>query len=608
APLENPLNEIGLPPVAAPAANDTPAQIAGGPLSSLSSIPSLNSDPGAVATFYLDFHGEPAQAWGGQSVPATPAYTSDGDATTFSTQELANIQEIWSRVSEAFSPFNVNVTTIDPGNWNLAGTGSPNHQLRAVIGGGGSWTGQLQGGIAYVGSYYTSWVPNTVYVFPANLANGNTQYTADDTAHEAGHGFGLQHQSSYNGTTKTAEYNTGNGTTAPFMGNPLAPGIRATWWNGQSSAGSAVIQDDLQTMAGSLDGFGYRTLTYGQTFASPTLLTTAPGGTFSNAGIIETTAQNDYFKFVTTTSGSDTFAVNVAQFGPMLHSRLEIHDAADNIVSSAATSSLSQTITATLAPGTYYLVVKSYGQYGDIGQYTLSGTIAGLAITTPTLSISGATTIAAGSTYTLGLSANDPSHTITGWTIDWGDGSAPQALIGSPASVDHVFAAAGNYTISATLADDATPTGYPSNALPLTVTSSSASAVTPPDPTDPSSQVSVQVSPTPTVLGNLPIKGKRKLAGKFAAKGAQNVYQFTLTQQQVVTLNLNASRPGLSMQLLDADGNQITTKTGKRAVAQSLTLQAGTYEIQFTFTGIQPAAFHLVTSTKPVITRKARAA
>src|SRR5215469_6320685 len=88
-----------------------------GSLSPLNSIPALNSDPGAPHTLYLDFHGEPSEYWGLQTVPATPAYDVDGDPTTFSSQELANIQEIWSRVAEAFSPFNVNVTTVDPGNW-----------------------------------------------------------------------------------------------------------------------------------------------------------------------------------------------------------------------------------------------------------------------------------------------------------------------------------------------------------------------------------------------------------------------------------------------------------------------------------------------------------
>ena len=64
-----------------------------GTLYPLTGVPALSSDPGAPATLYLDFHGEGAMNWGGLSVPATPAYDIDGDPTTFSSQELANIQQ-----------------------------------------------------------------------------------------------------------------------------------------------------------------------------------------------------------------------------------------------------------------------------------------------------------------------------------------------------------------------------------------------------------------------------------------------------------------------------------------------------------------------------------
>ena len=43
--------------------------------------------------------------------------------------------------------------------------------------------------------------------------------------------------------------------------------------------------------------------------------------------------------------------------------------------------------------------------------------------------------------YTLGLSATGQpaNHPITGWTINWGDGSAPQTVSGNPSSVTHVY-------------------------------------------------------------------------------------------------------------------------------------------------------------------------
>jgi len=56
-------------------------------------------------------------------------------------------------------------------------------------------------------------------------------------------------------------------------------------------------------------------------------------------------------------------------------------------------------------------------------------------------SISGASSVAEGSAYTLNLAANDPgTDTIMWWLIDWLDGSPGQFVPGNPSSVTHVFA------------------------------------------------------------------------------------------------------------------------------------------------------------------------
>src|SRR5204863_3282260 len=75
-------------------------------------VPVLSSDSSAHAKLYLDFAGDPASTWNGYNVPVTPAYDADSDPTTFSTTELSNIREIWARVSEAFSMFNLDVSTV----------------------------------------------------------------------------------------------------------------------------------------------------------------------------------------------------------------------------------------------------------------------------------------------------------------------------------------------------------------------------------------------------------------------------------------------------------------------------------------------------------------
>src|SRR3954453_19363163 len=89
-----------------------------GPLHSLSAIPAYSSLPGVHAKVFLEFAGEQNYDWNGYSPGVTPAYDVDGDPTTFSDLELSNVHEIWQRVSEKYSPFNVNVTTLDPGNLN----------------------------------------------------------------------------------------------------------------------------------------------------------------------------------------------------------------------------------------------------------------------------------------------------------------------------------------------------------------------------------------------------------------------------------------------------------------------------------------------------------
>src|SRR5262249_43173228 len=74
----------------------------------------------------------------------------------------------------------------------------------------------------------------------------------------------------------------------------------------------------------------------------------------------------------------------------------------------------------------------------------------------PTLTLSGASAVEQGATYTLNLSSSDPgADTISSWTITWGDGSAPQTVTGNPPSVTHVYTDGPNrYTISATATDE----------------------------------------------------------------------------------------------------------------------------------------------------------
>src|SRR6476659_3922332 len=105
-------------------------------------VPAYSSNPGAAATLYLDFDGHFEAQWGEYSNAVTPVYSIDADTTSFASYELASIKEIWQRVSEDFAPFNINVTTVNPGNF------ANGHAMRVAIGGSGlDWYHQAIGGI-----------------------------------------------------------------------------------------------------------------------------------------------------------------------------------------------------------------------------------------------------------------------------------------------------------------------------------------------------------------------------------------------------------------------------------------------------------------------------
>jgi hypothetical protein len=335
--------------------------------SPLSAIPVLNSRPNATAKLYLDFDGDTTQNWGSYRPGTTPAYDQDGDPTTFSEAELASIREIFNRVAEKYSPFNINVTTVNPG------TLTDKVSAKVVFGGAGAWLGSTAGGVAYVGGFANS-ASNVAFVFTNNLANGYAQYSGEAAAHESGHLMGLEHQSQWNGTTKVNEYAPANAAgDAPIMGNSYTA-RRGMWWYGTPSTSGTATQDDLAVISSSTNNFGYRQDDFGSSIAAASTLT-LNGTSASAAGVIEKTSDLDVFSF-TSGTGAVSFSAKRSTFGGMLDATLSLRDVSGNVLASADTSNLDETLSATLATqGTYYITVGSHGGYGDVGQYTLTGTV-----------------------------------------------------------------------------------------------------------------------------------------------------------------------------------------------------------------------------------------
>lgn len=336
------------------------------PLNSLSSIPVLNSLPEAPVDIYLDFDGHYEAEWGSWGDITTPVYSRDSDFGTFSDSELQAIRDIWAQVAEDFAPFHVNVTTVEPVSF------EDGEAMRVSIGGTGAWYGSTVGGVGYVNNF-TSWITNTVFVFSANLSGGNPKRVAEASSHETGHGFGLEHQSQYNsGGQKIAEYYAGANGIAPIMGNSYSA-TRGLWWNGPNTNGPNAIQDDMARIARAANGFGYRPDDHGNTPGTATQLSGA-GGELTASGVITTTSDVDYFSFETD-AGEVTLSLTVP-LNNNLDAQLELRSTSNELILFAAPSnSFGATLTTNLQAGSYRVVVKSQGNYGDVGQYTLTADV-----------------------------------------------------------------------------------------------------------------------------------------------------------------------------------------------------------------------------------------
>jgi hypothetical protein len=337
----------------------------------LSAVPVLSSLPGAPVTIYLDFDGDFTSSWGSYSNITTPAFDQDGDPSSFSNQELNAIRTIWSYVAEDYAPFDINVTTVSPGRFD------DGVAVHAVIGGSGSWAGGSYGGLTYVDSF-TNAIPNISFVFAANLGKGNAKYVGDAVSHEVGHAFGLEHQSAYSGSTKTSEYSTGPGNgTAPLMGNSYSA-RRSLWWVGASEESSTTIQDDIAVLTKPSNGIHYRPDEAGPTADTASPLSVSASGTEVSAfGIISMTTDVDDFSFWSG-AGTVAFTVTVPKDVSNLTPCLLLTDAFGNVLASADPSKtdFSASITASLPQaGSYRVVVVSSGGYGNVGQYSLSGSI-----------------------------------------------------------------------------------------------------------------------------------------------------------------------------------------------------------------------------------------
>ena len=160
----------------------------------------------------------------------------------------SEIEKILTRVSEDFSPFDVNVTT-DEAVYNAT---SPYKRIRVILTESWEWFGVV-GGTAFINSFGSGNTPAFIFT---TLLQYNEKYIAEAISHEVGHTLNLQHQGMYDaGGNFISEYNDGTGSGvrgwAPIMGTGYYKNV-TTWHKGPSSLGYKNIQDDVKIISSKL--------------------------------------------------------------------------------------------------------------------------------------------------------------------------------------------------------------------------------------------------------------------------------------------------------------------------------------------------------------------
>lgn len=195
----------------------------------------------------------------------------------------------------------------------------------------------------------------------------------------------------------------------------------------------------------------------------------------------------------------------------------------------------------------------------------------------PTLAIAGAAAAQSGVAYNLALAFEDPGDdAITGWTIDWGDGTTSAAGFAA-SSAAHTFSRAGTFTVRATAAnEDGT---FSSNTVTVTVTT----LVPPPPPVVPPAPAAPGATRETAIDLGLMRPRNRKLFRDTLAGGRRELfYRVTLAQPAKLAAALSGLKKNADLELLEESGNVLvrSAKPARRSERAVRALPAGTYYLR----------------------------
>ncbi len=334
----------------------------------------LNSRPTSQRVIYLDIDGHTTVGdyWNtdrGISSMVSVPYVSPATMTAAQRDE---IYEIWQRVSEDYLPFDVNVTTRDPGTDGLRKTWASDQAYgqRMVIS-PTQWYAAGTLGIALLNVFDDSF-DHSAFVFTSSQSTPRA--IAEAVSHEAGHTFGLRHD----GLTTGADYYDGHGDWAPIMGRSVSPRALVTQWSRGEYANANNREDDVLEIA-SVPGVGFSSDDHPSNSPFATLV----GSNSTTSGEIGAGGDVDVFAV---DAGPGPVTVNVRPTfaaGSNLDAKVTLRDPAGNPVSGVPSAASDWVSTATFnAPvqGRYTIEVTGIGwltpftgfsSYGSMGAYQL---------------------------------------------------------------------------------------------------------------------------------------------------------------------------------------------------------------------------------------------